>query len=236
MSTSIARDPAGYLRRTLSMYRELLFDPETFYDNLGAHRIRVEVLLVLAIGIVGSIAGFYSMSTLSSIVGLEGDSSTAFQLWRLAATPLIEILLLWVGGTTVFFVLSWIYTNSGSYFHLLKNVAWSLFPFLFVNLLQGIGMVAVTAGMPDEPAWLAEFDDIRLPTEEANFLWDQISSDPIVMALTLVGFVFVAWSGYIASFAVADVRDLTRNESYLVVAGPVVLYIVYEAAHLFGVL
>lgn len=226
--TEAVRNPRSYLDSKWRMYRSLLFDPEAFYDDhLDSNGLLREVLVVTVVGLLGTIGGYYAVTTLiepfsanGALGGLPND--VKMQLWRNAVEPLVVAYLLWFGLTGALYGISWLYTAVGSAYALLKNTAWALVPLAFANLLRSAALIATAYGVDvetDLPTGLAE--------RQADYLWSQVGGEPLVVAAAGLGIVFVLWSGYIGAYAVADVRDLSADEAYRVAAVPTLAYAAY---------
>lgn len=229
------RNPRSYLTRSVRMYRALLTDPETFYDeHVGTRGLRVEVLLVLVIGAVGFAGNVYALLRIEELfaqVDVPLSQDVAFAMWGVVVSPLVGAVLLWVGLTTALYVVGWLYSAVGEYYVLLKRTAWALVPLGFANLIHSVAMAytafSVSAGD------VATSDLPRLPVERATFAWKVVAGEPAVLAAVVVGIVFVVWAGYISAYAVRDVRNIETDEAYRVAAVPTVayaLYVVYAVA------
>lgn len=229
----VVHNPRSYLWERGRMYRALLFDPERFYDEfVGDRGLRSEVLTVIFVGIVGSIGTFLAVETIRSEfdAGLAGDTlpqALSTRLWAEALGPLLGAFVLWFALALTLYLVSWAYSTLGGFYTTVKKSAWALVPLAFANLIATIGYI-VTALQTDV--------DTELPTStrdvQLEFLWSQIGHDPIVLGARAAGLVFAVWAGYIAAHAIADVRDISVRQGYVVAAVPVVLYLVREGLDL----
>lgn len=231
--TQAIRNPRSYVVRTLGLYRALLFDPERFYDEyLGSRGLKVEIALVAFIGVIGFIGNYYARSRIATVfpeAGFPIGSDVDFQLWRHALAPLVGIVLLWVGLTLALYFVGWLYSTVGQFYHLLKRTAWSLVPLVVFNLLHTIAMVWTALNLAEED--IEDRELVRAPDMRTEQMWSEIAGDIFVVATLFVGVIFVIWTGYIAAYAVRDVRDLDTNEAFRVAAVPTVafaLYLIYE--------
>jgi len=235
MSVSQAvRNPRGYVVRTAGLYRALLFDPERFYEEyVGERGIRSELVVVLFIGLVGFAGHFYARSQLVTIAeeaGVAIGNETDFNLWGIAAEPLVGIFLLWIGFSAVLFALSWLYSTVGTFYRVLKDVAWAMVPLFVFNLLNSaaLGYSAFTLQESD----ITDRTIPRAPDQKTTILWDVVSGEVFVVATVFVGAIMVLWSGYIALHAIEDIRQLQRRDAYIVVGVPTLgfaIYLVYDA-------
>jgi len=229
------RNPRSYLSRTLGMYRTLLTDPGTFYDEyVGTRGLRVEILLVLVVGAVGFVGNVYALLQVEELFAqleIPLGQDVAFAMWGEVAAPLVGAVLLWIGLTTALYVVGWLYSAVGEYYVLLKWTAWALVPLAFANLIHSVAVAyaafSVSAGD------VATSEVPRVPEDRAAFVWDVAAGEIAVVAAAVVGIAFAVWAGYIAAYAVRGVRDIETDEAYRVAAVPTVayvLYVVYEVA------
>ena len=230
MSVSQAvRNPRGYLVRTLGMYRALLFDPERFYDEyLGSRGLKSEILMVAFVGVVGLLGNYVTreqVSTAFTEAQFPINSDTNFELIRLVVEPLVGIFLLWIGLALALYAVSWLYSTVGQFYELLKRSAWAIFPLLVANLLHTVAIVYAAFQVTEDD--VANLEVPRPPIDRAHFMWDQAAGEIYVTATVLIAAVFVVWGGYIAAYAVRDVRDLETSEALRVAAVPAVLYAVW---------
>lgn len=230
MSVSKAvRNPRGYLVRAIGMYRALLFDPERFYDEiLGSRGLRSEILIVALVGVVGLLGNYFTrerVTTAFTDAEFPINSDTNFELIRLVVEPLVGIFLIWIGLTVALYAVSWLYSAVGQFYELLKRSAWAVVPLLIANLLHTIAIVYAAFQVEEDD--VANLEVPRPPIDRAHFMWDQAAGEIYVIATVLLGVVFVLWGGYIAAFAVRDVRDLDTGEALKVAAVPAGLYAIY---------
>lgn len=229
------RNPQSYIVRTGRMYRALLTDPQGFYDEyVGSRGILSEVLVVAVIGVLGTIGNYYAYSAVveeAAAAGLSINQDVELQLYGIVAGPLVGAFILWVGLAAALYAVSWLYSTVGGFYVTLKRSAWALVPLAFANLLHTIAIayVAMDLEFPDG----AQFPS-RVPGQQAQYLWGQAGGEMPVVAVTALSVVFVAWAGYIAAYAVADVRDLQVDEAYKVAAVPTVLYALYVLYQVVG--
>jgi hypothetical protein len=235
MSVSQAvQNPRGYVVRTAGMYRALLFDPEGFYeDYVGERGIRSELVVVLFMGLVGFAGHYYARSQLVTIAeeaGVAIGNETNFNLWGIAIEPLVGIFLLWVGFSAVLFALSWLYSTVGTYYQVLKNVAWALVPLFVFNLLNSVALAYSAFTLQESD--ITDRTIPRAPQQKTTILWDVVTGEVFVVATVIVGALLTLWCGYIALHAVEDVRKLQRRDAYIVVGIPTLgfaIYLVYDA-------
>lgn len=153
------------------------------------------------------------------------NRDTDFELIRLMIEPLVGIVLIWLGLAVTLYAVSWLYSTVGQFYELLKRSAWPTVPLLVANLLHSVAIGYAASQFSEEDITISEVP--RPPVERAHHIWDKAAGEVYVTATVLVGAVFVLWGGYIAAYAVRDVRDLETGEALRVAAVPAVLYAIY---------
>ncbi len=250
--TNVIRNPGTYIAKKWRLYRRLLFAPGVFYEEEAGQRgLRFEVLLILLIGAVGSALFYYVITQqLFSVVHM-GPTSTrpvgavilpeqSVQQLRLSALtgPLAGAFGLWIGYSLALYAVSWLYTDVGSVFHVMKNTAWALLPFLFFNVFRYGGMIATLVVMPTEElrTLMAEAAGATNPDNIAPAVFSYAMDSTITIAATVIGFVFVLWAGYIAAHGISNVRALDIDKGYRAAAVPTVGFILFVVLGMVGVL
>lgn len=241
------RNPRSYAGRLVHMYRSLLFDPATFYDEyVKRPGIGREAALVAVVGAIGTVGAYYAITQLEAgfatgmlATGPSLGDETRLVLYQRAVNPLAGAFVLWAGFAGSTYAISWLYSDRGGIFRLLKNTAWGLVPVAFANLLNAGAWVATAYlnrqryadAIPTQVESRTMF-----PQETAAFVWGFLAEEPAVVATTALSVLFVAWSGYIIAHGLARMRDVELGEAYRVTAVPVVAYVAWAANQLLGVL
>lgn len=218
------------------MYRALLLDPRTFFEEyVGDRGLRSETLFVAFVGVLGTIGTMFAVLTIRSqfdtgAVGGNLSRGISMRLWAEAIGPLVGAFVLWVGLSVVLYLSSWAYSTLGGIYVLAKKSAWALFPFAFANVVLAVAYVVTAFG--------ADIDTNYVPVAGTTllrfqFVWHQVAHEPLVLGARAVGLLAAIWAGYIAAHAVADVRDISVGEGLRAAAVPVVLYVAWEGYQLF---
>jgi hypothetical protein len=211
------------------MYRALLFDPERFYDEyLGSRGLRSEILMVAFVGVVGLVGNYFARQEVQAVfveAGIPINADTNFELVRLVIAPLVGIFLLWFGLVVALYAVSWLYSTVGQIYELMKRSAWAVVPLVVANLLHSIALGYAATQVTEDQVDPQEVP--QPPIDRAHHMWDAAAGEVYVVATVLVGAVFVLWGGYIAAYAVRDVRDLETGEALRVAAVPAGLYAIW---------
>lgn len=238
--TNAIRNPRAYIERTLWTYYTILFDPETFFDELDEGGLRKEVLLVLSIGIVGAIGPYYAyqrlMTPFCTGAICQGNEPTLtseapFRFQGKVMEPILIAFGVWISFTVALYVLSWFYSEQGGIRQVLKNTAWGMVPLFFANLVRSIGFVVAAWGVDVEgnletnpDSWFAAANAVVLTSEQVQIVWRQVAADPAVIGATVLSLVFLIWAGYVWGHGIADARYIDPRQGYRVAAIPIGVY------------
>lgn len=235
------RDPGGYTRERVSMYRALLVDPEEFYDEfIGTHGLRAEAILIATIGVIGSIGTMIAVlqireefeNDVSILGGTSLERGVEMQLWRLGIEPIIYAFLFWLGLAALLYLASWVYSEDGSLYLMVKKSAWAILPLVFANAVSTIAWAYT--GMTAEIE--SDLTGAGTAQRQLALIWDPLAESTAVIAADLLSIVFVAWVGYIAAHAVVEVRAIELGNAYRVAAVPVVVYALWTVYTAVGAL
>lgn len=240
------RNPRTYLSGVWWTYRTVLFDPDSFFDELASRGFRKEVLLVLVVGVVGYVGPYLAADHLLSAfrVGPAVDmqkppirTEVALQVQGRALQYFLLTVVVWVVGGILLYLVSWLYSERSDLRHTLKNTAWGVLPLVATNAIQTIAFfmafqeVNVTSNDPN--IWFrTEVQGSASQVSEA--IWSQVVDEPIVLGATVVGSVFIVWCWYIWAYGIIDVRQLERRTGFLVATAPALVYVAGIAAIILG--
>lgn len=217
------------------MIRDLVTNPDEFMrKKVGQANIRVEILLVLFIGLL-KIPGllYISLEVLEVREAAEMRFVVAGRLLR----PILILAILWIAYSVAFHFLSAHYRGRGAPSRVLKGVAWAFVPVSLGNLVQS-GAFFLVYRDADVPGLLEGYDS----SAQMQSLLDSAMSDPIMVVATLIFAGTVLWSGYLMTFAVQHAKSVSHEEATRVVAVPlglhllVILWALVQGTTNFGVL
>lgn len=235
----VVRDPGGYTRRQVDMYRRLLFSPRDFYDEyIGTHGLRAEGVLVAAIGIIGTIGTMIAVYQVrwqfeAGPFGRQIERGVEMQLWRVGVEPFFYAFVFWIGMAALLYGASWLYSEDGSFYVLVKKTAWALVPFAFANaiLTAAYAYAGMVADIETDLTAAGGTTAMRFAAT-----WNPVAHSEVVIVAQVVSILFVAWCGYIAAYAVVEVRDIEISQAYRVAAVPVVVYGLWVGYNVIGAL
>ena len=222
------------IRRVWSTAKYLTLSPrEFFFDRMSNYGIRNELILVIVIGFVGFLGWAYAARVLIDPFAtgpvLPGETvqqiptDVHYRVWGTAMFQSFgQVLAVWILYTLVTYVVSWFYSDRGSVFGLAKNLAWSLYPLVYAYLVMTIGLVLTF--------WTLGEVETELPIATdaaAAYLYDQGLNEPLMILTMLAMIPFIVWTGYLASFAIEKVRQLSSSNARKVAAIPTAIYAGY---------
>lgn len=214
--------------------RKLLFSPEDFYKNhVGRHGIVWELLFVLTAGAIGAAGAYYGVLTIFEefAIGEERvlnpqmpqmDDGTVRQLRFRAAHPILGVFAIWGFYTATYYIGAYFSRAHGTFFRLLKNVAWALVPYMFANIVFAAAYIATYN-------WWVDIDtDLPgLPERNAEFLIAQGHEALPLMVIPLVKILFVIWVAYIGKEALHDAMKVPKDQAWKIAAVPAVIHTIY---------
>jgi|GEM_PF-1032512 len=240
MSVSGAvRNPRAFVGGKWNRFKLLLLDPEQFFEEKpSTPKLWNEILVLVFIGLVGAAGTLYvgqqfmehfvtaSIDKTPDTRVIPGQQGLRIQVYPLRSV--VGMFVLWGFFSLSYYVLSWLYSDQGSFFQIVKATAWTLVPIVFTNLVKSIGAV-VTATMEtliedDELDGIAAEVSRSSEGEGADLLFGLLFEEPVMLGALAIGVVFYAWCGYVGAYAVANARQIPVSDAYKVVAVPIILY------------
>lgn len=229
----VVTNPRAYLAWFFGVVKLLLFAPDTFFEeHVGSDGLKWEFIIVGVTGIIGTAGLIYGADVLTEPFGVgfvgafEEDAAIAPRenqlLWGYAFRPLLLVFFLWLGYAVAFYALSWLWTETGSLYSMIKLTAWGFVPYAFYQLVYSAGAFYAFFGLDvdtDVPVG-SEWDRVW-------WLWEQGLGEPIPIIAALTGVLFLVWSGYIWQASVKHARNLPTENARIVVAIPVIFHIGY---------
>jgi hypothetical protein len=199
------------------MIRELLFDPDAFMRRrAGDPGFAGPAVVVLLAAIAAILSGL--LLVWEALKTVEGGMETVLAA---GGAPLIVggfvgVFAFWVLYAAAFHVISMAFDGDGDFRTTLSLVGWGFLPAIIGGIVTAIGtylaLQNVSAGM--DPAAMEPFVQ-------------GMRSQPVYLAVSLVGIAMTLWQGYIWTFAVRHARSLDVRSAALTVAGPVALTILW---------
>lgn len=186
------------------MSRNFITNPDAFISERVTKRsASVEVVLVLLVGGLGLLGPLY--------LGLEMlDVSDAPRMSMAVAgaviRPVAVTLGLWLGYSVLFHLASRFFNARGRLRRLFTGAAWAFLPMGIGNLVQSAAFYVVVNDLT-----LEDYLDAPAATDQLTGAFAAVMSDPLVIGASVVFLGTVAWSAYLMTFVLENVKT---NLSY----------------------
>lgn len=137
-----------------------------------------------------------------------------------------EPILLWIAFTGMFYTLGRLLTSRIRLGRLFKLLGWGFVPMVATGLLGAIGRYVAfsDATVPDT----VQVGVLESEQEAYDAMTAQVAGDPVLVGTVVVGSLFVLISGYLWAVALEYSSDLDRRRAGMVVALPVLAYIMFS--------
>jgi len=247
--SAAVRNPRAFVGGKWNRFKLLLLSPERFFaEKTSTDRVWNEAVALLLIGLAGAAGMLYvgqefmtHFATAAVDLGpnqVQIGGGVALRIQVFGLRSVVGVYLLWAFLTATYYAISWLYSDYGSLFRTAKLTAWTLVPVLFTNLVKSIAAVAVisTQTIVETPPSEAVVSEVKRggSGEAASYLYGILLEEPVMLGALAVGLLFYLWCGYIAAYAVADIRDIPVADGYKVVAVPLALYVLYSLSTILG--
>lgn len=209
------------------MLRRVFSLPETLiHRRLNAKGIRLEFFTLFVLGVLGAVGlGYYVYDVWTTMEAYAMPTYLPYSLIGIAIGPLMLILLAWVWYSVSAHFIAKFSNGRGPIIRLLRTSAWSLIPVGIWLLLRSI-VVFVLFYLEDLPSVPEE--ELITPDEIATYYLELGLEDPVYVAILLSGVLFVAWSWYLLSTAIAESKEISRDSAKriaIVPAGVLAIYL-----------
>lgn len=189
------------------MVRHFITNPDAFISERVTKRsARIEVLLVLLVGGLGMLGPLY--------LGLEMLDVSAAPRMSMAVAgyvfrPLAVTIGLWLGYSILFHFASRFFNARGRLRRLFTGCAWAFVPMGIGNLVQSAAIYVVVRDLT-----LEDYLDTAAATDQLAEVFAAVMSDPIMIGASIVFLGTVAWSAYLMTFVLENVKtNLTYDDA-----------------------
>lgn len=173
--------------------------------------LRIPALLLLITGLGGAGTGYLNSQLQNQLIG---HTPTILDLVLTLVVAILTTYLAWVIVTGIFAVLSRVLFGGGEFLRLLQFTSYGFVPG-FIGSIITIPVLAPFIG------------SLRLPAlgdpQMIEAMVEQIQHTPTMQTATLIGTVFLLWSGYIWLFGVKEAEDLSTQHAAIIVGIPVII-------------
>jgi len=203
------------------MVRELVTDPQSFFKGKAQDRsIVLELIIVLAVGAIGSAGSYYFAQRVFELAPTGGFSN--FQAMGIVLDPLFGIVAFWIGGAAAIHFMSSFYNGRGPIRRLLKLTAWAMVPIAVGNAVRSAVVYLTYSGVASD---ILEGETVGDFTAQANALRNAVSNDALMAVSMVVLILSVVASWYLLSYAVATAKQMDVGDARKVAAVPSAIFV-----------
>lgn len=204
------------------MLQRILSVPETLiYRRVDRRGARMESILVLFLGLLGSIGlAYFSFELYGALE--QPIANLEYNLIGETIRPVAFLLAIWIVYTVASHILAGIYGGRGPVIRILRVSAWSLIPLGIWYIIRSLVMIYLflSVEFPEEPEGFEAATHIEYTLELGL-------EDPLYVMVLLLGLPFVVWSWHLLAIGVAEVKDISVENSRKVAAVPAGIVAVY---------
>ncbi|NYT06073.1 MAG: YIP1 family protein [Methanomicrobiales archaeon] len=188
--------------------------------------LKVPALILLAMGIVSGIGAAIVSSVTVQMLPPEAASMGGLIAGIGFVAAIISVFILWWAIPSVlFFLLSRVFSGTGSIKRTFEFVAYGMIPQIASGIIStGIFYVYFTS------LRLSPITDPMLIAEEM----EAIMQSPMLQMATLISLLFILWSASLWIFGMQEAHRLSRRNAAITVGIPVALYIIYTVVTFWG--
>lgn len=218
------------------MVRQLFTAPSEFMERKsGLRSLRWETLVVLLIGVLGTVGHAYVAWDINTSTGID---TLIFVMISYTIEPILGAFIIWVGySVAVHLIANRVYSSRGPLSRTMKLVAWALLPIGVGNLLRSAVLYFVYTGVDWEQ--VLQDEDLTSLEQGIDVLLEVGMEEPVYAIAPLLLILAVLATGYLLIPAVQAAKDLSRNNARRVagvVVGIHVLYLLRELVNVVGMI
>ncbi len=206
---------------------DILIKPDAFFEKRSAseENLKIPFLFVAIAGVIGAIYGYEVGSLTARMFAGAGAGMSQFISISSLAGAFIGVLLFWLIGSAVFYLLSMAFKGNGTFNRTLEAIGYGFIP-------QIIGSVITLAAalyylpMVNVPVIKSLTDPALLQATITRLM-----NDPAMLELTrisaVIGVIFILWSANIWIHGIKHARNLSLRDAAITILIPVIIYIIY---------
>jgi hypothetical protein len=206
---------------------DILIKPDSFFEkrSTSEENLKIPFLLVAVAGVIGAIYGF----EVGSLTGrmFAGAGAGMSQLISISSLvgAFIGVLLFWLIGSAVFYLISMAFKGNGTFNRTLESVGYGFIPQIIGSLIT---LVAALYYLP--MVKVPVIKSLTDPTLIQGAI-THLMNDPAMLELTrisaVIGVIFILWSASIWIHGIKHARNLSFRDAAITVLIPVLIYIIY---------
>jgi len=196
----------------------LLTDPNRFFAALEDDWGYASPAGVVTVTALVSAAGAYVvMSQLLGSLGGDVQGVGGIAVGAAVFGGFVGAYVVWGVASVVFFLVSVVFDGEGSLGKTAAFVGWGFVPRVVGNVV-GLALSALALRDVTPPSDVSQYQAFAR----------QFQHRPLVVASSVVGVVFLLYSGFVWTFALKHARDLSTRGAALTVFVPVGIYALYQ--------
>jgi len=204
----------------------VILRPDTFFAEKmqSAEEIKIPLIIVVVTGIIGAVTGYLMGELTVRMFSGAGAGMGQLVLISSVAGAFVGVLLMWVIGTAILYLLSMAFKGNGGFKKTLECIGWGFIPQVFSGIISLL-LSLYYLPMVQVPV-LRSLQDQGLMQNAIN----QMMNDPSMLQFrqisSIISIIFILWSANIWIFGMKHARKLTTKNAAIVVLVPVIIYIV----------
>lgn len=203
------------------MVTQTLRNPVPFFKHQAQFgKLRLSGVVMLFAGIA------YALQSIAVYYALGADrTNLANAITVEFAILFLEPLVVWAIFTVVFYLFAKLLGARIRTGRLFKLTGLGFLPIIMTGLVWSVGHYMAVRGQTVSDVRVGVLGDER---EAYATLIEQVVGDPILVATTLIGCVFILASIYLWGLAIEYSSDLERRRTIVIAAVPAIAYVVYS--------
>jgi hypothetical protein len=212
------------------MLTELINDPAPYlHSKLQQQTVRIEVVLVLLVGALGSFGHYYFIQRFTSLVDVAGFAE--FRSIGYVIEPIGGLFVFWIGSAVVAHLIAGQFNTRGPILRVLKMSAWATVPIALGNAARSIAMYLAYRDVTN--------DDVNITVngfeEKLDAFLDMHIGDPVMIVATIVLVFTVVWYWYLFSIGLRIAKEGISEQEARIAAGiPSAILAIYLLYALLG--
>ncbi|WP_255195836.1 Yip1 family protein [Halorarius litoreus] len=207
---------------------DLLFNPDEFFRQRADDPGMLPPLgILLLIGIIGAAGSVPALQATFAALPQEAQAFSFVGYISAGVGAIVGPFVRWLLFAGAFQIISAVLydAETGSFRDTLALTGWGFVPAIFATIVSAVVAFVVFSGIafPADPQQIQPF--IR-----------ELRNRPEFLVASLLGIVFLLWSGFLWTFAVKHVRGLSQREAAITVGIPVAIALLWRLSQSFGVM
>ncbi len=206
---------------------DILTRPDAFFQEKikSAEDLKIPFLFVAVAGVIGAINGYEIGSLTGRMFASANAGMGEFVAIFSIVGAFIGVVLFWLIGAAIFFLLSMAFKGTGSFNRTLEFVGYGFIPYIIGSLISLI-MAVYYLPMVQVPVVRSFTDPVVIQNAVSSLM-----HDPAMLELTkvsaIIGIIFLIWSANIWIYAINYARNLSMKHAVITVLLPVTIFIIY---------